>query len=356
MTKFSDSVVTDRGGIVENRHVVHAAVTDVSGNLLRAVGDPRRITLARSAAKPAQALAVMETGAFEQFGFDDEDLALMCASHSSEDRHIMRAQSMLDKSGAEAELLQCGGHVPLSDKVYKTWIKNDFEPGGLCNNCSGKHAGMMAGCKSLGAPVHDYHSMSSPMQQRVMQAVEDLVGPDIGPHGVQWAIDGCNLPAPAFPLQCMATTYARFADAADTASDSSPERTRYMARIFHAMARFPEMVGGEGRFCTELMQAYGGSLVGKLGADGCYGVAVRESDQTRKLGATGAIGISVKIEDGSIEILYAAVAEILAQLGIGSPSTTQALEAFHHLKRRNTMNVKTGVVTLAFTVRRTDAE
>ncbi|KAF9630644.1 putative l-asparaginase ii protein [Lasiodiplodia theobromae] len=117
------------------------------------------------------------------------------------------------------------------------------------------------------------------------------------------------------------------------------------------MARHPEQVGGEGRFCTVLMEVFGGALIGKIGADGCYGVGVRASEQTKRLGAEGAIGIAVKIEDGSIEILYAVVAELLEQLQIGTPEMRQKLAVFHHLKRLNTAQVVTGKVSLPFKVR-----
>ncbi|KAI1257982.1 hypothetical protein MGN70_001027 [Eutypa lata] len=62
MTITLDCVTTDRGGIIENRHYVHVAVVDRTGHLLYSAGNPSRTTLARSAAKPAQTLAILETG------------------------------------------------------------------------------------------------------------------------------------------------------------------------------------------------------------------------------------------------------------------------------------------------------
>ncbi|ETS82863.1 hypothetical protein PFICI_04739 [Pestalotiopsis fici W106-1] len=349
-----DCVVTDRGGVIENRHQVHAAVVDAKGKLLFAVGNPHRVTLARSAAKPAQTLAILETGAFDPTVSEGADIALMCASHSAEDRHLQRTYDMLKRIGAEEEDLRCGGHAALSDKVNRMWIKNDFVPGPATNNCSGKHCGMIAGSKALGASVENYHLPDHPMQMRVKQVVSDLTAPNIGNDEVQWALDGCNLPAPAFPLRCLAGMYASFADAADGNHDIKTERHDHMARVFNSMVEFPEYVGGDDRYCTELMRAYAPSLIGKLGADGCYGVGIRASADTERLGATGALGIAVKIEDGSIEILYAAVTEILEQLQIGTSEQRKKLDHFHHLERRNTVNTVTGKVTLAFSVRPND--
>ncbi|KAK8046742.1 L-asparaginase II [Apiospora saccharicola] len=300
-TRTEDYIITDRGGIVENRHAVHAAIVDAAGRLLYSVGNPTRITLARSTAKPAQALAILETGAAERFQFDDADVALMCASHSSEDRHVARSRSMLARvPGLQESDLRCGGHPPLSDEVNRAWLRSGF------------HVGMLAGAAVLGAPFEGY--------ERKAASVDS--GGSIG-----------------------------------TKVAGTDERTRKMARIFHAMSDYPEMAGGEGRFCTLFMQAYGRGLIGKLGADGCYGVAIRASEQTAQLSGGGrgnaesqVLGLAVKIEDGSIEILYVAVMEILKQRGIGNPEVWGKLSYFHHLEQRNTMGVVTGRVTPVFEI------
>lgn len=233
-----------RGDSVENTHRAHVAVVDSNGRLLYSFGDPSRVTLARSAAKPAQALAVLETGALERFGFDDADLALMCASHSSEPRHIERARQMLAKAQASESDLRCGGHPPLSDAVYVDWIKRDFKPGAVCSNCSGKHAGMLAGARSIGAALSGYEQPEHPMQIRVKHTVADVC--DLPDDGVQWATDGCNLPTPAFPLDRLARLFAKLAAAQDEVSSSGAApntRTAALARIYRAMTAYPELVG-----------------------------------------------------------------------------------------------------------------
>lgn len=340
----NDFVVSDRGGVVENRHGVHAAVVDSGGKILYAVGDPTRVTLARSAAKPAQALAILETGARDLFGFDEGDVALMCASHSSEDRHVTKARDILAKANVKEDNLRCGGHKPLSDTVYRSWIKKDYEPTAVDSNCSGKHAGMLAGSKALNADVHDYHLSSAPMQLKVKEVMAETTG--LPQDEIAWGVDGCNLPAPAFPLHGLARMYAGFAAAGPTSNKG---------RIFHAMAHRPELVAGEGRFCTELMNAYEGSLIGKLGADGCYGVGVLPCEETERIGAQGAVGIAVKIEDGNINILYAAVMELLERLHLGQPEARRKLNSFHLPKIVNTAGQVTGQITHPFELRPIDA-
>ncbi|KAI9168017.1 hypothetical protein HJFPF1_04161 [Paramyrothecium foliicola] len=349
-TKYVDNnrVVTDRGGLVENIHHVHVVVIDSQGKILYAVGNPSRITLARSAAKPAQALAVLETGGFRDAGFDEIDLALMRASHNSEERHVNQARKMLAKAKAQEANYRCGGHPSLNPGVNQAWAKLGLDTtGGIYNNCSSKHSGMMAGALALGARTEDYHLPEHPMQILVKQVVEELCS---DPSQVQWAVDGCNLPAPAFPLYCLAHMYAWFAGAADSAArnEACSAQATDSARIFYAMTNYPEFVGGDGRFCSELMAEYRGQLIGKVGADGCYGVGVRESEQTRRLGATGSIGIAVKVDDGNLDILYAVVMEVLEQLKIGKADTREALKKWHCFERTNTMGVIVGSVAFDF--------
>lgn len=347
------AVTTYRGNAIENTHTAHVAVVDARGTLLYRLGDPFRTTLARSAAKPAQALSVIETGAPERFGFDDADIALMCASHSSEDRHIERTRAMLAKVDAHESDLRCGGHPPLSDAVYRAWIKRDYTPTGVCSNCSGKHVGMLGGARAIGAAIADYHLPDHPMQMRVKHVVADACG--LRDDEVDWAIDGCNLPTPAFPLDRLARLYASLADGADAVdAGGAPvsDRVRALARIHRAMTAHPELVAGEGRYCTVLMRAFEGNVVGKLGADACYGIGVRASTRTRELGARGALGISVKIEDGNIDVLYMIVSEILERLQIGTAGQRAQLAAFHRPRMLNTQGVEIGRATFPLELQR----
>ena len=343
------AAVSYRGASIENRHLAHIAVVDAGGRLLLAFGDPGRVTLARSAAKPAQAAAIVDTGALEHYGFDEEDLALMCASHSSEARHIEGTRSMLARLRADESALRCGPHPSLSDAVQREWIRQDFLPTPACSNCSGKHVGMLAGAMLLSGSAAEYHEPGHPMQQHVRRTVAALC--ELPPEEMQWGIDGCNLPTPAFALDRLARLYARLADAADKADAAPAAPASTLARIYHAMTRHPELVAGEGRYCTELMRAYEGTLVGKLGADGCYGIGVRASARTRELGSDGALGIAVKIEDGRVDMLYMIVSEVLARLDLGSQAQRERLAAFHNPPLRNTRGVEVGHRSFPFELR-----
>lgn len=350
----NDVVISYRGGIIENRHSVHAVVVDASGTPLYTVGDYKRMTLARSSTKPIQTLAILETGAAERFDYDDADVALMCASHSSEPRHIERARAMLKKTGEKEEVLTCGGHPAQNPAVNRAWIKEDYTPTAICNNCSGKHVGMVAGAVCLGATAHDYYLHEHPMQQRVYQAVEDISA--LTKKEVLWTVDGCNLPTPAMPLPNLALMFARLADAADLSDGPSKEtldqRTRHLARIHKCMASYPGLVAGEGRFDTAFMTPYNGRVVGKIGADACYAVAVRAASGAEFAGMNHrAIGIAVKVEDGNLDVLYAAVIEILEQLKVGSTEVRQSLDGWRYPEIVNTAGVVTGGYKHCFKVR-----
>lgn len=352
MNSTQPAVVTYRGDIVENSHTAHIAVVDAAGRLLYRWGDPNRMTLIRSAAKPAQALAVIETGALQKYGFDQQDLALMCASHSSESMHVERATAMLAKAGAEESDLRCGGHPPSAEYVRRQWIKEGFEPTPVCNNCSGKHAGMLAGAAALGAGLADYHLPHHPMQAAVRRAVAEMCR--MSENEVGWSIDGCNLPTPAVPLDRLAVMFMALAYSKDSVDRAAPtvskphDRALNLARIFDAMTGSPELVAGTGRFCTAVMSAYAGQVVGKVGADACYGIGVRESEATRRLGAQGAIGISVKIEGGSMDALYMLLPELLNRLEIGTPEQRAHLDSFRRPEFLNTWKVNIGHVEFPF--------
>jgi len=338
-----------RGGFVENRHRAHVAVTAPTGALLAAVGDASRMTLVRSTAKPVQALAVLESSPALANALDDRDLALLCASHSAEPVHLNLATELLRKLELAESDLRCGGHPSLSDAVNRDWIRRGITPSAVCSNCSGKHIGQAAAARALTGSPLDYHYFDHPIQGRVRQALSELI--DLSSENIGWAVDGCNLPTPAMPLQRLATLYARFAQAADEvaqaalAGGSQPTaRTLAMARIFAAMNAYPELVAGHGRFCTALMTAYPGILIGKVGADGCYAVGLRAGASPLSLDHSQALGVAVKVEDGHNLMVQAIVCEVLRQLQL---PVAAELSGFHAPPIVNTLGECVGHIEIA---------
>ena len=159
----------------------------------------------------------------------------------------------------------------------------------LYNNCSGKHAGMVALAKAEGWPVAGYTRPEHPVQRLLHEVIADLCGVDAAT--MPSAVDGCSASNPALPLLAMARGFARFAAARAEAQGAGPvaARTHALARIRAAMTAHPEMVAGRGRFCTDFMTATGGRLATKTGAEGLQLVAVPGRD----------LGIAVKAIDGA---------------------------------------------------------
>jgi len=276
-----------RGTVVESRHRVHVAVVDGQGALVAEAGDPQFVTFWRSAAKPFQAVPLVEDGAADRFKLTPEDLALICASHSSEPAQVARVRDLLQKVGCTERDLLCGPHRPLSEPVAKDYETRGVRLTAVYSNCSGKHAGMLALAKQHGWPTEFYTRLDHPVQQRCLAEVSRWTGMPAEEIGV--AVDGCGVACFALPLVSMAIAYARL---------DGP--------IWDAMLRHPELIAGEGRPCTEMMRAHPGRVITKVGAEGVYSAQlVREK-----------IGVALKVEDGHSVASALAMAVVLGELGL----------------------------------------
>jgi L-asparaginase II len=308
-----------RGAIVEAQHLGAVAVADARGQLIAAYGDPQTVTFMRSSAKPFQALALVESGAAEAFGFTPREVAIACASHRGLDMHAETIRGLHAKIGVgEADLL-CGAH-PLEDpETMKRLILAGEEPTAIRHNCSGKHTGMLAAAMHNGWPIADYINPQHPLQQTILQAFAEVCG--LGPGQVVVGVDGCSAPNFAVPLVNAAAAFARLADP----SELPPARAQALRTIFAAMTSQPEMVSGPGGFDTELMRLRPG-LVAKGGAEGYQGLGLAP-------GALGpgspALGIALKVADGGARrgVTALAATETLRQLGALSDSDWAALQA-----------------------------
>src|SRR5688572_18768668 len=163
-----------RGGLTESRHRGHVVVIEPDGNIVASLGAPETVTFLRSSAKPLQALPLLVSGAAEKFGFTDKEVALACASHNGESIHTELAASMLEKIGLGPDALRCGIHEPYSLEVAAKLRHLGQAPNVLQNNCSGKHAGMLAVAKHLGAPIENYESPENPVQKAIADAVSQF--------------------------------------------------------------------------------------------------------------------------------------------------------------------------------------
>ena len=295
-----------RGGTVESAHRGHLLVTDGRGETIVSVGDPKAVTFFRSASKPFQALPCITSGAADAFSFSDEEIAIACASHSGEPRHVRIAALMLERIGLNEAHLHCGTHMPFSEKESERMLRAGEYATQLHNNCSGKHAAMLALAKHIDADINTYELIESPVQQMILDAVALLCEV---PHGmIKLGVDGCVVPNFAMPLSAMARGFANL-----IRPDGFDEKTRSAcSRIVSAFTTFPELIGGSDRLDTMLMQAAPGKLISKVGADGVWLCGVLPSDEH----PTG-LAIALKVEDGDDRRARPVVAvELLRRLGV----------------------------------------
>jgi len=276
-----------RGNIVESKHEVHVAVVDAAGKLVASAGDPDFVTFWRSAAKPFQAQPLVDDGVVERFGLKREDLALACASHSSQPDQVALVREFLQRIGCSERDLMCGPHKPLSDAVAKDYETHGVRLTAVTSNCSGKHTGMLALAKQHGWPIEFYARVDHPVQQRCLKSVAAFSDVPQGEVGV--GVDGCGVACFALPLRNMALAY-----------------TRLEGPILEAMVLHPELIAGQGRPCTEMMRAHPGRVVTKVGAEGVYSaLLVRER-----------LGVALKVVDGHSLASALAIASVLSELGL----------------------------------------
>ena len=313
-----------RGDTVESVHRGHLVALDGNGNSIISIGDPKTVTFYRSAAKPFQALPVITSGAADAFGFSDEEIALACASHSGEARHIRIAQLMLERTGLTESHLRCGAHLPFNEKEAERMLRAGEHATQFHNNCSGKHAAMLALARHIDADLTNYEAFDHPVQQAILKAVGEFTR--MPEKKVKLAVDGCAAPNFAVPLAAMAQSFvdlvvpSRFDQATRTACE----------RIVGAMTKFPELIGGIERLDTMLMQAAEGRILSKVGADGVWLCGVLPSEEY----PTG-LGIALKIEDGDDKRARPVVAvELLRRLGLLDPEALREVSPLSFKNRR----------------------
>jgi L-asparaginase II len=319
-----------RGGIVESRHTGAYAVVDKDGRLVASAGDIDDPIFPRSAIKAFQCLPLVESGAAEHFGFTDEEIALACASHNGEAAHVRVAGGMLAKAGMSETNYECGAHWPYELSAQHDMLRHDEEPRAIHNNCSGKHAGMLALTRHLKVPAEGYTRIDHPVQQGVAQVMSELCDIDIKaqPHG----IDGCSVPTWAVPLRNLALGFARFGSSAGL----SVSRAAACRRIIDAVRAHPFMVAGSNRFCTRLMEMVPRAFV-KTGAEGVFCGTIPHAG----------LGIALKCDDGAHRASETAMAALMASLPVWTEAERQALLSFAATDLSNWRKIHVGDVHAA---------
>ncbi|MGH1419285.1 MAG: asparaginase [Hyphomicrobiaceae bacterium] len=271
-----------RGPLVESFHTGSLALVRPDGEIVLAMGDVTSDVFPRSAIKALQAIPLVESGAADAFGYGAPEIALACASHTGTQRHVDLAGDMLKALELDTNALGCGIHPPLAMPAAKALWTSGGEATQLHNNCSGKHAGMLATAKHFGDSLDEYWLPSHPVQQRVHDTLSELCDRELGNNVM--GFDGCSVPNWAMPLQVMAQIFAKVT----TGRGMSGRRRDAVNRICHACWAEPELVAGPGRADSVIMRAVPGRVFMKTGAEGVYCGALPEAE----------LGFALKIDDG----------------------------------------------------------
>jgi L-asparaginase II len=306
-------VEVTRGGVVESVHAVSVAIcrmspagdesiVDVGVAGSTAESGELPLVFARSAVKPLQAVPLIESGAAERFGLDDAEIAVATGSHQGDTIHVATVRSLLAKAGLRPESLACGIHRPLGLAAAEAIAREGGQPQALHNNCSGKHAGMLAVCRHLGFSVAGYTAADHPVQRMVSTTLCEFAG--VPESDVVTGIDGCGIPALAMPLEAWARAYARFG----SASGLSTQRSHAAERLRYAMASRPVFIAGAKQFDSVVAELLGPTVLVKTGAEGTLAGVVVDAER--------ATGLAVKAHDGAGRAARAVMAKLLLVLGV----------------------------------------
>lgn len=287
--------VASRSGLDESVH--HGAVVGLgpSGAIEVVAGDPLVVVYPRSANKPMQAETMVRAG----LRLPPSSLALVCASHDGTPAHVATARAILGGAGLDETALANTPDLPLDVSSRDALLRAGGGPTSILQNCSGKHAGMVACCTCNDWSTDaSYLSPEHPLQMTITATIDELAE---APHA-HIGVDGCGAPAHAMTLLGLARSF----------------RTLAMARgeVWAAMTGNPVMVGGERRYVTALMRGVP-ELMAKDGAEGVFAAALPDGR-----------AVAVKIADGNGRACPAAMLAALERLGVDTSAAAPAMRQF----------------------------
>ena len=322
---IKNTVRVTRGTELESRHRAHGIVCGLDSDQEAQFGDSELLAFWRSAMKPFQALPLVTDGVTETYGFGSAELAMCCASHDGTPAQVEIVSAMLARLGLFSGQLACGVHPPYDRPSADAVIRSGGHFTPLHNNCSGKHAGMLALALHRGWPLRGYTERDHSVQQRIRRELKEWL--DVDPEILRWTVDGCSVPTPYLALRQMARASARLGRAAAAGERGAME-------VVGAMTTHPELISGEGNFATRLMRDTKGRIVGKEGAEGVFCAAAPQ------LGW----GLAMKLGDGNARAAGPAVIGMLETLSLLSDEESERLGDMREPLIKNRLGTKVGAI------------
>lgn len=324
-------VEVTRGDLVESEHLVCYALADADGRVVASRGDIDRLVYLRSSAKPLIATAVVASGAADRFSFSTEEIALSAASHSGEPKHVQTALSMLAKAGLPETALQCGAHAPVHEPSAEALYLSGQRPRAVHNNCSGKHAGILALAVHRGSDPDGYLAADHPAQVEILDVCSRLL--DLPLARMRVGVDGCGIPVIAAPLRSTAIFFAKLVDPDRFPREFAPA----LRRVIAAMTAHPDYVAGTKRFDTDLMTVAQGDVLAKGGAEGYHASAALRRG----------LGLTVKVADGNYRAVAPLVTNRLKEFGVLDAARMAQLSAYEAPRVRNHAGLVVGEIRIA---------
>jgi L-asparaginase II len=309
-----------------------AVVAGVSGSVRAGFGDERASVYWRSAAKPFQAMPLLEADGAGRFRLSEEEIALTCASHGGEPEHVRVAGAILARGGFREADLRCGAHPPMHAPSAEALLRAHRAPTPLHNNCSGKHAGLLLACRLLGLDPARYTEAEHPLQRRIRAKIAFYAL--CRDEDIEIGIDGCSLPVFRLPIDRLAAAYARLVCVGRLDGEEEAAAAA-RGRIVSAMTNRPWFVAGTGRFTTAVAEAGAGRWIGKEGAEGVYALGIAGDPP---------IGIAFKIEDGSARARDAVALQTLRKAGVFEGAVPGGLAEYIRPVVRNVVGREVGEI------------
>jgi L-asparaginase II len=315
-----------RGNVLESFHRGVVCVVNNKGEITFSLGDVEQLCYPRSAMKLLQVIPFIVDGGMQKFGITLEEIAIMCGSHNAEPEHLRVVNSILQKIGLEKDALQCGPQYPSSKRDANLLIKADEKPQHIHNNCSGKHAGMLAACVLNGWSTENYINPQHPLQQRILDICSLMY--EYPKEKMAIALDGCSAPIFSVPVYNQALGFKNLVT--NTQFDQNIQDA--CAIIVKAVSAYPFMVAGTGRYCTDMMNITAPKIIGKTGAEGIFCMTFTEQQ----------LGVCIKIDDGKMLPQYNVAQALIEASGLISKGDYAPLHPYAAAEIKNFNKLITG--------------
>lgn len=325
-----NEVLVYRGNEVESKHAFTYVVSSADGSMSPGSAKVDAMIYPRSAIKLFQVLPFITSGAYSATKSTDKEISIACGSHNAEVSHVACVSSWLETNQLLPKSLVCGTGLPRLNEDLKFVYENKIQMNPTYNNCSGKHTAMLLTCKHMGWDVASYHQSSHPLQKQIFELLEFFCGHKLDQNRV--GIDGCALPNYMMSLKDLSVAAAKFALLADK-NQSGIEKA--CNQVLAAIHKFPHMIAGRDRLCTDIARVTEGRIIAKVGAEGVYMAIVRDKH----------LGITLKIEDGSFRAVEVALVHLLQKYSLLKDSEIRALSKWFEIPILNTLNERVGKIS-----------